>query len=206
MKKRITLFLFSITIILTSCATGYKSIDPEKLNYNSVNSNDGMILSYKYGLLDKKYFRKEKNNKLKLVAIKITNTTNKSIVFGNDIKLCYESGSELYLHDNDYLFKTLKQSPASHLLYLLLSPLKFYTYSTNQYGQQVENSSFPIGVFVGPGIATGNIITAAKANSKFKKELMQYNISGQTIKSGETVYGLVGFNATSYDALKLKTN
>ncbi|GIZ07820.1 hypothetical protein [Flavobacterium sp. UMI-01] len=204
MKIKIT--LLAIALVLTSCASGYKNIQPEKLNYNSVNATNEVVFSYKYGLLDKKYFRKEKKNNIKLVAIKITNNSNRDLVFGEDIKLTYDSGNEIYLHDDTYLFRTLKQSPASHLLYLLLTPMKFYTYTTNQYGQEVENSSFPIGLFLGPGIAGGNLMIAAKANSKFKTDLMKYAILGKTIKSKETAYGLIGFNATTFEGLRLKIN
>lgn len=204
MKNLLIFFTLATILVLSSCASGYKNIEPQKLTYSAISNKNGVTLAYKYGLLNNRYFRKEKKKNLKLVAVKITNNSDKDLVFGENIKLAYESGNELYLHDDAFLFKNLKQSPASHLFYLLLSPINFYTYKTDSSGQQVQNSSTPIGLLLGPGIATGNIIVASNANAKLKKELVNYNMIGKTIKKGETVYGLVGFNSTSYDALKLK--
>lgn len=137
---------------------------------------------------------------VKLVAIKITNYSNRDLMFGKDASLTYENGSEIVILENNQVFKTLKQSPASYLFYLLLTPMNLYTTGTN--GQ--ETSSTPIGIVVGPGIAGGNIIAASSANKKFKKELLDFNINGAVIKKGETKYGLIGIKADSFDSLKLK--
>jgi hypothetical protein len=203
--KLSNLLLASVSLLLlNSCASGYKNIEPKTLSFNSTTTTDGVSLAYKYDLLDKKYRKKETNNNLKLVAVKITNSTDKDLVFGTDIKITTENGSELYLLENDVVFKTIKQSPASYLWYLLLTPINFYTTKQNSYGQIEQTSSTPVGLILGPGLAAGNIIAASSANAKFKNDLLNYNIVGQTIKKGETAYGLIGIKSNSYDSLKLK--
>lgn len=204
--QNITLLSAMILILFTSCASGYKKISPETLAYNSLSTANNITIEYRYGLLDKKYFRREKKSGLKLVAIKITNKSPQDVVFNDNLRLSYENGTICNVTDNDYVFKLLKQSPTSHLFYLLLSPVEFYKTTTNSYGQTVNNGSFPIGLFIGPGLALGNLITASTANGKFKNELENYNIIGKTIKSGETAYGLVGIKSNNFDALKLKMN
>ena len=200
---KITLFFISIAT-LTSCASGYKMIQPQSIYYKSTNESDGVKLEYKYDLLDKKYKKKEVKKGVKLVAVKIINNSGKDLIFGKDAKLIYENGDEIHAMENEKVFKTLKQSPATYLLYLLLTPVNFYTSETNSNGFQEETSSIPIGLVLGPGIAGGNMIAASSANKKFKTEMLEYNINGTTIKNGETKYGLIGIKSDSSDALKLK--
>jgi hypothetical protein len=200
---KITLLLITIASF-TSCASGYKMIEPETINYISTNESGNVKLEYKYDLLHKKYAKKEEKKGVKLVAVKITNNSGKDVMFGRDAKLTYENGTEVYVMENEKAFKTLKQSPASYLWYLLLTPVNLYTTDTNSNGFQEETSSTPIGLILGPGLAGGNMIAASSANKKFKEELLEYNVNGTIIKNGETKYGLIGIEADSFDALKLK--
>ncbi len=200
---KITLLLLSI-ILLTSCASGYKTIQPNTINYLSADVANDIKMEYKYDLLRKKYAKKEVKKGIKLVAIKITNDSDKDVMFGRDVKLTYENGKEIHIVENDLVFTTLKQSSASYLLYLLLTPLNLYTSKTSSNGIEETTSSFPVGLILGPGIAVGNMITASSANANFKSELLVYNINGSVIKAGESKYGLIGIRTDSYDALKIK--
>lgn len=199
--KIIKIALFCIAIsTLTNCASGYKMISPKTINYVSSSENDGVKLEYKYALLNKKYKKKEVKRGVKLVAVKITNNSDKDIVFGKNTTLTYINGNEIFVMENTKVFTTLKQSVPIYLLYLLLTPMNLYT--TGSDGQQT--SSTPIGLVVGPALAGGNMIAAGSANKKFETELLDYNIYGTTIKKGETKHGLIGIKADSFDSLKLK--
>jgi hypothetical protein len=101
--------------------------------------------------------------------------------------------------DNMQLFDATKQHPGIYLLYLLLTPAKLTSTSSNG-----SSSSVPIGYAIGPVIAGGNIIAASSANGAYKEELMKYDIAGTVVKSGQTVYGLVGINSNSFESLKVK--
>ncbi len=204
MKLIKTFSLFISTLCLVSCASGYRMIKPKSINYISINEADGLTLQYRYELLDKKYEKKEERNGVKLVAIKITNNSDRDVTFGKDVTLAFENEHIVYVMENEKVFKTLKQSPASYLWYLLLSPLNLYTTKTNSNGLPEQTSSTPIGLVLGPGLAGGNMIAAGSANKKFKTELLEYNINGTVIKRGETKYGLIGIRSDSFDALKLK--
>src|SRR5690606_23151288 len=192
-------FLFIAISTLTNCASGYKMIAPKSIDYISTNETNNVKLEYKYDLLDKKYSKKEIKKGVKLVAIKITNNSDKDLMFGRDAKLTYENGTEIFVMENEKVFKTLKQSPTSYLWYLLLTPLNFYTAENGK-----QTSSTPIGLVAGPGLAGVNMIAAGSANKKFKTEMLEYNINGTLIKKGETKYGLIGIKSNSFDSLKLK--
>ncbi|QQY82697.1 hypothetical protein JJL45_01495 [Tamlana sp. s12] len=105
-------FMFFAVSMLTNCASGYKEIQLKSINYISKNEDSDIILEYKYDLLDKKYAKKETKRGVKLVAVRITNNSEKDIIFGRDVKLGYVNGHELYVMDNNKVYKTLKQSPA----------------------------------------------------------------------------------------------
>jgi hypothetical protein len=205
--KKVTILLLSIVVLtlLNSCASGYQKINPQSLTYLSKNTTNDVIFEYKYDVLrNKKYKKKEVKRNIKLVAVKITNNSSKDIVFGKDLRLAYENDSDALIAENESVFKTIKQSPASYLWYLLLLPAQFNKTTTDSRGAVKVESSFPIGLFLGPGIAGGNMIAASSANSNFKNELYENNLIGKTIKKGETVYGLLGLQSNSYESLKLK--
>jgi hypothetical protein len=145
------------------------------------------------------------------VAVKITNNSSKDIIFGTDFKLAYTSGTDITLVETERMFTTLKQKPLSHLLYLLLYlllPVVLNVGTTTTSNGFVTTTqpanSFPIGLLLGPAIAGGNVIVASTANKNFKNDLMKHNLVGKTIKTGETVYGLVGLYSNSYDSIKIK--
>jgi len=200
MKIIKTLFLCIAICTLTSCASAYKMINPESINYVSTNTTENVKLEYKYDLLNKKYAKKETKKGVKVVALKITNNSEEDLMFGRDLKITYENNTEVLVLENDQVFKTLKQSTASYLFYLLLTPMNLYT-SSSSTGEQ---NSAPIGLVIGPGLAGGNMIVASSANKKLKTEILNYNINGTVIKKGETKHGLIGIETNSFDSLKLK--
>lgn len=200
--------LLAIAILLNSCASGYKKINPNTANYGSKSIENNILLEYKYESLQKKYKRKATKNGITLISVKITNNTEKDIIFGKDFKLSYDNGNDVNIIETEKLFKTVKQSPASYLWYLLLAPVQFYsgttTTSNGYYTETKPANTFPIGLILGPGIAGGNMIAASSANKNFKNELMEFDINGKTIKKGETIYGLIGIYSNSYDSIKVK--
>jgi len=195
---KITL-LFITIFALKNCASGYKMIAPKSINYISTNETNKVKLEYKCDLLGEKYAKKELKKGVKLVAIKITNNSEKDLMFGRDAKLTYENGTEIFVMENEGVFTSLKQSTASYLWYLLLTPMNLYK---SENGQQT--SSTPLGLVAAPSLASLNMITVDTANQKFKTEMLEYNINGTLIKIGETKYGLIGIKADSFDSLKLK--
>ncbi len=199
---RITLFLLSL-FILNSCASRYRTIEPQKLSYNSHHEENGVLLEYKYDLLRKKYAKKEKKKDVRLVAIKIENNSGQDLTYNKDFTITYDNGSQPVLMEKENLFRSLKQKPATHLFYLLLLPVNFEVTSSSN-GIAESSSSFPIGLILGPALAGGNLIAASSANKKFKEELETYDLREKTIQNGETVYGLIGLRSDNYDALKIQ--
>jgi hypothetical protein len=203
--KTICLALISSLLIFSNCATTYKEIHPSSVRYVSIDENNGVKFEYKYNLLDKKYAKKEKKNGVKLISVRLTNNSDKDLMFGRDITLTYANGNKVYTLDNEQTFKLLKQKTAFYLLYLLLTPLHATTTVSN--GNRTSSSKpIPIGLVVGPAVTAGNIIVASLANKKFKTELFNHDLSGAIIKKGETKHGIIAIRSYSFDALKIKLN
>ncbi|MEP1140052.1 MAG: hypothetical protein ABJH44_07465, partial [Balneola sp.] len=135
--------------------------------------------------------------------IKITNNTGRDLTFAKDLQL--KSGVRVFQPlDPETTSSSIKQSPASYLLFLLLTPLKLYVGN----GETGEVSETPIGYVLGPGLAALNAAKASSANNKFENELSENDLTNRVILNGETVYGLVSLSDYNYSnlTLELKNN
>lgn len=197
--KKIYALLLIAPLLLTSCASGYDTISTNGLAYVSKSSNEELTLEYKYEILDKKYGKKQDKKNVKILNAKITNNTDKPIVVGPDTALLYSGGSEIQLIEPEIAFKEIKQSAASYLFYLLLTPLNFYTTSNGE-----QTSSTPIGLILGPGLAGANMIAAGSANKKLQSDLMDKSLLGTSIEPGESKTGLLTFYSNGFESLKLE--
>ena len=74
--------LISATL-LAGCAGSFKSINPSSFQYTTQAENSDAELFYKYDVLrereNKKYSRKELKAGVRIIAVRITNTTGKTI-------------------------------------------------------------------------------------------------------------------------------
>lgn len=179
------------TILLSGCAMRYRQVHPEGCTYFNKNENACLDYSYSYDVLarsgNRKYARKEKNHYMRVVAVAITNRTNKKIIVRNDVQFKINN-HELTLMGPDDVRRRIHQSVLPYVLYSFIT---FYITKSNAYGTVTEHHVYPIGVL----IALGNMILAANANENFSDELWKYNLIAAAIEPGETKYGLIGFSA-----------
>ncbi len=194
--------LFALFITLTSCAASYKSISPEQIRYTHSPQDEGISFTYQADVLgasgNKKLAKKEDKFDIRVVAIKITNNTGRDLNFTDDLDLLVGLNTVEPLHPREITSK-IKQSTASYLLYLLLTPLKLY--AQNQNG---EVSTYDIGYGLGPGLTAINMGVSANANSSFQDELNEYDLYNKTIPNGETVFGLIGLPNYNFSAITLR--
>ena len=196
--------LLAIVLLLSSCASGYNLIRPDRMNYQTNLSNQDIEFSYKYGVLNergnKKYAKKESAKDTRVVAVKKTNNSAQPFVFGEDLKI-HSNGSPVNLLEPKHIHQNLKQGVPIYLLYLLLTPMQLYPASS---ADDSSDEGIPIGLALGPGITAGNMIGAGSANSNFLKELESNFLNGRTIDAGETVYGLIGLYDAAFSPLTLE--
>ena len=201
MKNKIYI-LAIFTVLMSSCAAIYNPIEPSYLSYELAGNYNGLKLSYRYGILaelnNKRYARKESKQKIKLVAVKIENTSNKALVIGSDFNLT-SNGQAIEFIKSAEAYQKLKQKnwPALGFLLLALTPP---VQTTN--GASVAD--FPLGMVAGPMLAAGNIFVAINANKQFQSELQSNTILGSTIKPQETIYGIIVLNSDQENPIEIK--
>ncbi len=205
------LILITISLSFFGCASNYHYIEPELLDYKTNDINEGISFSYMYDVLykvgNRKYAKHEKRNSVKLVAVKLTNNTDSTLNIAQDISF-YSGDLNINPLEPTLVKNELKQGVPIYLLYMLLTPTQIYKTEPDNngpYNSTKQESIFPIGLILGPGITIGNMATASMANRKFLDELLKYDIN-QELKQGETIYALVGFRDLEYDKITLKLN
>jgi hypothetical protein len=188
-----------IITLLCSCAATYKKINPPTVKYPQLENDS--IFSYRYNVLkdagNRKQAKKEYKKGLHIVAIKIANNTGMPLVYGQNFRI-YSGGSEVRLLDPITTTTIVKQTAATHLLYLLLTPTTIT--STNG----TRSDGIPVGLVLGPALAIGNLAVAATANKRIRQELEQYDVLSKQIPNGETFYGLIGIRENGFAPLSLK--
>ena len=96
-KQNVILFL--ALILLGSCASSYKSINPKTINYVAHDLQGDLSLSYKYDILqeygNKKYAKKEDKKGVRVVAIRLTNNTDRIINVAQDVAF-YSGESQIF--------------------------------------------------------------------------------------------------------------
>jgi hypothetical protein len=201
----VNILIFFVVPLFTSCASSYKAIQPEKLEYHNQSTNDNIEFSYHYDVLtesrNKKYAKHEIKNHINLVAVKITNHTGHDLNLMNDV-VFYINNKPVYPVDQKLAHDQMKQGVPIYLLYLLLTPMTVNTGSTSSDGSSKTNS-FPAGLIIGPAITGLNLIIAGTANKDFNEELETYSLYRQ-MRNGETIYGLVAFKDIGMDEISLR--
>jgi len=201
MKKILSIKILTIIFFLSGCASTYKPIRPQTLNYTAKNEDDGVFFAYKYDVLaekgNAKYAKREDKRDVKVIAVKLTNNTDRVLNTVDDLQF-YAGSRSIFLLDPLTIKNTIKQPVPIYLLYLLLSFTNIYV--TNNNSTQV----YPIGLALGPGISVGNMVVAGSANTNFFDELSEYNIINYNLQPGETIFGIIGTGGINYDPLHVK--
>ncbi|HEX3768396.1 MAG TPA: hypothetical protein VHT72_08465 [Puia sp.] len=201
---RLVCLLFALSFFI-SCASSYKPISPETLQYHNHSTNDKIDFSYHYDVLtetgNKKYAKHELKNNLTLVAVKITNHTGHDINPMTDA-VFYIDNEPAYPLDQRITEQKIKQGVPIYLLYLLFTPITFNTNNTTADGAPNSNS-FPVGLIVGPALTATNMIVAGTANKNFKEEIENHTLY-QQVHDGETIYALIAFRDIGKDEITLR--
>ncbi len=172
------LYIFSISILLTSCAHNFYNFGIYESNFGDSYLSDGLTFAYKYHILNEtsnpSYATKEASSPIKLLAVKITNRTARTIRISDDI-IFLKNNQIIQPSTSDLFLKNVEQNSPIYILYLALTPLKL-THATH-----TSIQSYPIGLILGPALAFGNIFTASNANSKLLNTINQYDVLSRWI-------------------------
>lgn len=199
-------FLFALFPIIIGCASTYKPIQPDMLQYGGETTLDSITFKYKYNVLgekgNKKYSKKEKKKGFNLVAIQVINNSSSSLNLNQQVDLLCE-GNNITPLQLSIAGRKLRQRAETYLLYSLL----VISYTT---GRLVGNSAGGISVQtttnyypVGLPIGLVNFFVALYANKKFRNELQTYDIWDKTIAPHQTLNGLVLMERQNLETLNI---
>lgn len=202
MKTRLRIYAVVCVIVplfSMGCASTYKPIDPQSVSYSTENSSKDFDFWYRYEALayrgNKKYEKKEKKYGFNVLAVKLTNKTDRPLNLVRDFEFSTVRGT-VFPADNETIAKRIKQNVAIYLLYGLL----YYSEGTCN-GDDCETTTFiPFGL----GIAAFNMILASSANTSLRNEFNQYSLYGKEIAPGQTVHGIICLPETGYQPLSVK--
>jgi hypothetical protein len=188
-----------VAVIISSCAGSYKPIVPSRLSYGSVSESNGMSYAYRHNILtesgNKKYAKREAKGSLKLMAIEITNTTDRTINFNRDIKM-YMGDRQVLPVEPSIVYQQLRQRSGLYMLWSLF----WVVFTKCDDDGNCSSTPLPVGLVIG----IGNTAAASGANQKFMDELNATDLLTKEIKPGETVKGLIGISSTTSGSISLK--
>jgi hypothetical protein len=188
MRTVFKLPLIGILFFFSSCASVYHPVFPETVQFNPLDTST--TLSYKYNVLEgagnHKLARKEAKSPIRVIAIKLTNNTGKTLLYGINYKL-YSGTEEIPVLPADSVETVIQQTSSSYLLYLLMTPITV-TVTKNS----IVVNRIPVGLVLGPVIALANMGISANANKNFLADLRKNTLAGKPVKNGEVLYAMIG--------------
>jgi len=199
------LLILLCTLLLSGCASFYRPIHPEQVSYTKSSIDSDVEFQHKFNVLktrgNRKYARKARKRNIKIVAVKITNGSEKNIDFSSDVQL-YMGEREIYPIDLYQVSSKLKQKIWWYLFYGLISwnPSAASANTSPSGTTTTTGPSIPIGL----GIAGGNMLVAFKANKDFESELKKYNLINTVIQPGETKIGIIAFEGISQRDIQIQ--
>lgn len=205
--KTLQALLLSLAAValFSSCARTYHPLQPASLRYTHHEEETAPLsLGYRYNILtekrNKKFSKAEKKRRLYLVAVEITNFSDRPMTLGKDFLL--QAGDVPVAPVSKMrLYNRLRQRPGFFMFYMFITPLNITTQTTSSHGTKYR--FYPLGLIIGPALSFGNLSRAKNNNKKFKADLDIYDLSAKLIAPGETVYGLVGLSHFSFAPLKI---
>lgn len=147
------------------------------------HSNETYSFGYQYGLFNKKFTEKELEVGIKVVAVKIVNKSNSSIMYGKDFDIKYFNGESLKLATDSEFKHHFQQVGANEIL-----PNLFYFN------------------FAAAPMLINNIILAKSSNKKINNEFNNNKLVDKVIMQNDTLYGLIPLKTVKFTPLKLYMN
>jgi hypothetical protein len=205
MKKLLPLIILAF---LQSCASAYHPVYPKNVKYSMHESKDKIDFSYKYNVLGEngngKYVRRAKRNGFQIVAYKLTNNTNDTLVLGKDLVFVDDSNKRILVSNELYTAEPVKQYGIGFLPYMAGSWIFLFTgIKTNYYGEVTSYKyKIPIGVIIGLPITLGNMIVANFNNTAFKDNMRLNDMNGKAILPQKSIEGILVFKSQEQVLLK----
>jgi hypothetical protein len=188
MKIRNTLLIVTITpLLLFSCASSYKTIEPETQEFSHKIETEKLTVEYNPEILkltnNKKFQKRVDKRDIGFAFAKFSNKSDDTLNLSKDVIFKTQRGSSTILTKEE-IYNKIKQRPWTYYLALLSAGFSFGS----------EGSSGFIGInALGLIYAIPNSIIASVANKKMRKEFEKYNFHTAIINPSESKFVLLNF-------------
>lgn len=194
-KLKINLPLVLLVLVLTSCASSFKQINPEDQEFSHKVESDDLLIEYNPNILkyskNTKFQKRADRKNLSFILGKFTNKSSESINLSEDVTFNIQPKE---IKDS---YSKLKQRPLTY--YLALISVGFTVSSDGNSGGSIGINPYAL-VYSIP-----NSIIASNANKKMREELNKYDIENKVLAPNESKYALITFENKGGSILDIET-
>ncbi|MCD6025314.1 MAG: hypothetical protein K0Q91_2230 [Fibrobacteria bacterium] len=198
----------AIALLLAGCASAFKPVHREALDYVPAADSAGLPLQYRVDVLDESsnvhYAEMARLYGFRFMAVKVTNTRDRPLSLKTDVT--YHAGDRtLRPLSIDSTLPLLRQKTGAYAFYLLLMPVNVQKKELKCDGYGCGESAFiPVGLILGPVFALWNMAVSSGANNAFAEEFAGNDLSGKVLRPGERATGYLAFHDTATAPLSIR--
>lgn len=181
--------LVALIALMTGCASTYKPVALESLDYTGGQSVGGLDIGYRYEAQPGYYGEKARKRGFDVVAVRVTNTLDTPVTLGASTLRIRAAGAPVSPLPPEVVADNIGQPVWSYLLWNLAN----ITVS--------DEDGFVAFIPLGLGISIINMITSSSANNRVEDAYKAQALMGKTVAPGATVDGLLFLSTTGFAPL-----
>lgn len=184
-----TAVFFALVFVLAGCASSYKSVSYDRIDYTGAQTTEGLDIAYRYEAQPGYYGEKTRKRGYDVVAVRVTNTRETPVTLNRSSLRLQAGGAPISSVRPDIVADNVKQPVWSYLLWNLAN----ITVS--------DEDGFVAFIPLGLGISIINIALSSSANNRVEDAYREQYLMGTTVAPGETVEGLLFLSTTGFAPL-----
>jgi hypothetical protein len=182
--------LLTLIAVLTGCASSYKPVAFDSLDYTGMQSAGALDIAYRYEAQPGYYGEKARKRGYDVIAVRVTNTLDEPVTLNASTLRIQAAGAPVSPLPPEVVADNIEQPVWSYLLWNLAN-LTIYD------GEGEFVAFIPVGL----GISIINMVRSSSANSRVEETFEEQALMGRTIAPGATVDGLLFLSTTGFAPL-----
>ena len=181
--------VLALIAILSGCASSYKPVTYETLDFTGAQSTEGLDIAYRYEAQPGYYGEKARKRGYDVVAVRVTNTRDTPVTLSPTSLRLEAGGVAVTPVRPDLIAENVKQPVWTYLLWNLANITI------------TDEDGFVAFIPLGLGISILNMVRSSSANNRVREAYSEQYLMRKTVSPGQTVEGLVFLNTTSFAPL-----
>lgn len=182
--------IVALVAFLTGCASTYKPVAFESLDYTGAQSAGALDVAYRYEAQPGYYGKKARKRGYDVIAVRVTNTTDAPVNLSPSALRIQAAGAPVSPLRPEIVADNIRQPIWTYLLWNLANVTIFD-----------EEGDIVAFVPIGLGISVLNMLQSSFANGKVENAYAEQNLMGKTVPPGQTVEGLLFLSTTGFAPL-----